>query len=198
MTRNRDLLSTIRDIVLTTTKFMRHYVGEVIDTADPKRSGRVKVAIPQLGWTSSAAAAWCWPRQGHGMSVPKRGEWVEVWFINGDPSWPVFLGIASEMKDMVVEGDPMTHVLFAPAVDSDDRVEYDEAGKVLKLFGDSKEFVTHAELDSALQSMVSGLNSNFSLHMHPTAAVGPPSPPSSGLSASIDISSAKATKVKTG
>lgn len=58
--------------------------------------------------------------------------------------------------------------------------------------GSSKAFVTHAELNSALQSFMTALN----LHTHPTAASGPPSPPTAPMS--LNISAAATTTVKTG
>lgn len=65
-------------------------------------------------------------------------------------------------------------------------------GTSIKLNGDSKPFVTHAELDTALQ----GLVSDFNAHTHPTAPSGPISPPETPLS--LDISAAATTTVKTG
>jgi hypothetical protein len=66
------------------------------------------------------------------------------------------------------------------------------SGKALEINGNSKTFVTHAELNTALQSFITALN----LHVHPTAALGPPSPPTSPMS--LNISSAATTTVKTG
>jgi len=63
----------------------------------------------------------------------------------------------------------------------------------IELNGNSKAFVTHAELDSALQTFKTDLN----LHVHTSAVSGSPtSPPISPMS--IDISAAKTTTVKTG
>ena len=71
----------------------------------------------------------------------------------------------------------------------------------INLNGSGKSFVTHAELDSALQTLVGALNT----HIHPTPA-GPSSPPSAagtipppgiGLF-TLNISSAATTTVKTG
>jgi len=65
-------------------------------------------------------------------------------------------------------------------------------GATIYLNGNTKPFVTHAELDAALQTFITALN----LHMHPTAATGPPSPPASPMS--INIAAAATTTVKTG
>ena len=65
-------------------------------------------------------------------------------------------------------------------------------GEFVELNGADKTFVTHAELDTALQTFITALN----LHTHPTAAVGAPSPPTASMS--LDISGAATTTVKTG
>lgn len=69
-------------------------------------------------------------------------------------------------------------------------------GETININGDSKQLVTHAELNSALQDMLSQLNS----HTHTTTAtvgsspapgvISPPTSPSS-----IDISSSKTTTI---
>lgn len=66
------------------------------------------------------------------------------------------------------------------------------SGGDIELNGNSKNFVTHTELNTALQSFLTALN----LHTHPTAATGPPSPPTAPLS--LDISAAKTSTIKTG
>lgn len=66
-----------------------------------------------------------------------------------------------------------------------------EGGGNITLNGDSKTFVTHAELDSALQTFISSLNA----HTHPTPS-GPSSAPTVPLT--LNISSAATTTVKTG
>lgn len=65
------------------------------------------------------------------------------------------------------------------------------AGDTFELGGNTKSLVTHAELNSALQNLINALN----LHQHPTAATGPPSPPSTPMS--INISASEAKKIKT-
>jgi len=70
-------------------------------------------------------------------------------------------------------------------------IEIDDSG-VIKLNGESKNFVTHAELNTALQTFMNSLN----LHTHPTAATGPPSPPTVPMS--LDITTSKTLTVKTG
>lgn len=63
----------------------------------------------------------------------------------------------------------------------------------IEMNGNSKSFVTHAELDTALQSFITALNS----HVHTSAPSGSPTtPPVAPMS--IDISLAETTTIKTG
>lgn len=63
----------------------------------------------------------------------------------------------------------------------------------IELNGNSKTFVTHAELDTALQTFITALN----LHVHTSATAGSPtSAPTAPMS--LDITNAKTTTVKTG
>ena len=70
--------------------------------------------------------------------------------------------------------------------------DYDVDADSINFNGNSKPFVTHAELNTALQTFITALN----LHTHPTAATGPPSPPTAPMS--LDISASQTTTVKTG
>src|SRR6185369_6070593 len=56
-----------------------------------------------------------------------------------------------------------------------------------ELNGSSKRFVTWDELNTALQTFMTALNT----HTHPTAGTGPPSPPTAPMS--LDITTAKTT-----
>lgn len=62
-------------------------------------------------------------------------------------------------------------------------------GSVLKLNGDTKDFVTHTELNTALQIFITALNANFAAKLDGGGTTGV---------LALDISSAKALKVKTG
>lgn len=71
-------------------------------------------------------------------------------------------------------------------------------GNAIELNGNTKQFVTWTELNSALQSLILALNS----HTHLVASVGAPTGPASAstppITFSIDISSAQTTTIKTG
>lgn len=89
-------------------------------------------------------------------------------------------------------------IQLAPAKDSKVVIEVSAEGVVniqaeaINIMGDTKTFVTHSELNTALQTFMNALN----LHTHPTAASGPPSPPM--VTMTLDISAAKTTGLKTG
>ncbi len=72
------------------------------------------------------------------------------------------------------------------------RVDLDGSGNI-DLNGDSKRLVTHGELNTALQNMVTWINA----HMHATAATGPPVAPTPPL-LTLDISAAETQTVRTG
>ncbi len=72
------------------------------------------------------------------------------------------------------------------------RIDLDGAGKI-DLNGKTKRLVTHTELNTALQNMVTWINA----HMHATAAPGPPVPPTPPP-LTLDISAAETQTVRTG
>ena len=95
-----------------------------------------------------------------------------------------------------IEVEPLSGETIIYSTNSDGSVvkatiKLDTDGNI-EVNGNSKRFVTYKELDTALQTFKTALN----LHVHPTAATGPPSPPTTPMS--IDISAAETTTVKTG
>lgn len=95
-----------------------------------------------------------------------------------------------------IDGDEKSRIVQ----DIDGNVEIQQkSGKDITINGDSKNFVTHAELNTALQSFVGAVNG----HIHiTTATVG--ATPTPGVIApltpalTLDISSSKTNNVKTG
>jgi uncharacterized protein involved in type VI secretion and phage assembly len=69
------------------------YEGVVVDNADPKKIGRVKVRVPGL---IEPASDWALPAMVPGggekrrgfFFVPPKGAEVSVWFVQGDPERP--------------------------------------------------------------------------------------------------------------
>ena len=148
MDNTRTIRGMIEAIVIEQTRYLRHYVGQVVDTGDETNKGMVKVQVAQLGWISPSIAPWCFPRDKRGMIVPKSGDWVEVYFIAGDKNHPVYLGIANEMKDQVTKSysDTSKDVIF-----EEDNVSlvYDKTNKKVTITNGSQ-VVT---LDETLKQM---------------------------------------------
>lgn len=118
------------------TIFDRPYVGEVVDNKDPKKKGRVKVVIPELGFLTEDNGLWCVNRQVNQVSLPAIKKWVEVYFIAGDQSRPAFRGEAQEMDGVIPEnfdGDPQTHLIFEDPDDREKYILYDAKTKELKI-----------------------------------------------------------------
>ena len=135
MDNSRTFTGLIREIVRSSVKYIRHYIGEVADNEDTLNLGRVLIIIQELGWDTKDKGSWAFPRDKHSMSVPKIGDWVEMYFINGDPNLPVYMGIANEIKDMVPEnytGNVKEHILF----ESPGNVQkiVNQSGKPIRLF----------------------------------------------------------------
>jgi phage baseplate assembly protein gpV len=103
MDRSFTMYGEIAEIVRRETRYLRHYWGEVAVTTDPLRKGRVKVIVPVLGWDDQSKAAWCTPRQLKALVVPNRGDFVEVYFMEGNPEKPVYIGQIQEFNDQTPE-----------------------------------------------------------------------------------------------
>lgn len=105
----------------------------------------------------------------------------------------VFIGFMNyNLPDVVLkDGETLLYSTTQGGSAFKSKVYLDDQGRI-NLNGDTKYFVTHAELDTALQAFKNALNT----HTHPTAATGPPSPPTVPLT--LDISAAKTTTIRTG
>jgi len=91
----------------------------------------VLVTIPMLGWDTQEKGQWARPRQMHGLSVPKVGEWVEVYFIDGSVNTLAYMGIAIEMDQMKPKNYTGTslHVLWEMPGDKEQVIKYDADDK---------------------------------------------------------------------
>jgi len=155
-----DLYGELTKIIQRETIYLRHYMGEVVDTNDKLKKGRVKATIPELGFISKDLSIWCNPRQGHSLSVPKVGAWVEIYFLNGDSTMPVYLHLASNVKDNTPKGytgDTKKHVLFEDPVSEDGIILYDNNGNKITFLKGEESFVlgdtAKTELDKDLDAM---------------------------------------------
>ena len=197
---------------------MRLLWGEVLNVDDEETRGRIQVSVPNLGRVTQDKAIYAYPIDVHALRVPRVGDRVMLMFVAGRPSQAIYLGQArwlDESPPSTYEG-PDTVVLYEDP-DGGLSVMFDvasgtlnikdghgntitlESGLVkidssgdIELNGNSKSFVTHAELNTAIQTFINALN----LHTHPTAATGPASPPTAPMS--LNITSAETLTIKTG
>lgn len=155
----------ILEIVRGETRWLRHYVGQVINIDDKFNKGRIQVSIPILGLIDQTNAPWCNPRYINGQVTPRIDDWVEVYFVNGDQNYPVYLGIAAEMKDMILDSYSKDIQIIHEDMESKNSIIYDKLNKVYK-FGDGTESYLKgdtfkAELDKIID-MLTTLKTVFS------------------------------------
>ena len=146
---DKTLIQALRRLILTETLWLRHYIGkvEVVENKDDKGKGMLKVSVEALSITKENGL-WCFPRDKNSMSLPKQGDFVEIYFINGDQHTPVYMGGANEMDGMPPKNykDEKTHVLFedpesdkgALTYKSGDK-QFDMLGTKFTVFGDALE-----------------------------------------------------------
>lgn len=102
-------------------------IGEVVDSKDPERLGRVRLKFP-WDWQGAYTAAWAmpvYPLNGDLMTdVPRPGEFLLCLFLDGQPTEPFYLGRTRgkpSKKDAEAlsyeDADEALHVAVAEAVD---------------------------------------------------------------------------------
>ncbi len=191
MDRTGSLYGIIADVVASETKFLRHYVGKVLSNVDTDRKGKILVSIPELGWDNQSTGAWCAPRiYNRGLSTPKTGEYVEVYFMNGDKNRPVYLAGMGDMMDMLPSkrNSERDHIIF----ENDKKaISYDENKKeltvdflnliigknstVVELNGNAEKAVLGNKLITWLTSFVNAYISHTHISGAPGAPTGTPS-----------------------
>jgi hypothetical protein len=167
----KELYDEIRFIVREETIYLRHYIAQIVDVNDIMNRGRVKVVIPELGFDTPDKGTWCFPRQGRSLIVPSVGEWVEVYFLSGNNSRPVYLFPISEIPDMIppkYTGETTKSVLFQDKQNNTDNILYDQLQKILTIFEGTEPFVLGNQIQTFLTSLVNALNT----HTHTGVTVG--------------------------
>src|SRR5271157_4675861 len=101
---NDDLTGMLKYLIERETIYMKHYDGKVINNVDQYKRGRVQVSVERLGWTVDSITPWCYPRQFNAMSIPPIDSYVEVYFMEGDPSRPVYIYPSTELSGQVPSG----------------------------------------------------------------------------------------------
>jgi len=159
MDNDRDLRGLIASVVKEETRWLRHYIGQVQVNVDPLVRGRVSATIPELGLLTPEEALWCYPRQGYSMNVPKINDYVEIYFMAGDPNRPVYMAIASEVTGMDVSsfnGLASDRVIFESPV-TGENIKYDDILRRLTFLEGTEAFVKGDELKTQLQTVFDAL-----------------------------------------
>jgi hypothetical protein len=175
----KTLRGYILGIVKQELRYYKHYIGQVRDTADKLNKGRVLVTIPILGWDSPEKGAWCFPRQMHSLSVPAVDEWVEVYFLNGDPNRPVYMGISAEIQDMIPDNysSPDIDILFEDP-ENKINVQYDRKADIMTIGkGDHMEAARKEDETLSDSSIDSAFFNWLATHTHTSAGSGSPTTP---------------------
>jgi hypothetical protein len=77
-------------------RFLGIYRGIVVDNNDPLNKGRLRLQIPQVLLEEETGWAWATHRPGIANVFIPVGTAVWVTFEGGDPSFPVWIGLATE------------------------------------------------------------------------------------------------------
>lgn len=176
--KNDSLYGQICEIVRQQTIYLRHYLGQVTARTDDLNIGMVQVSVPELGWMSQDEAPWCYPRQLHSLSVPEVGEWVEVYFLNGDMNKPVYIGLCNEMKKedstycipSWYTGDPTLRIVYQSpktkkgiCLNETDGEMLIDADTITLIDKSTEPFVLGTKLNSWLTNFVTSI---FNSHTH--------------------------------
>lgn len=151
MARPETIYEIVAEIIREETKYLKHYFGRVINNFDDENKGRIKVMIYDLGWDTPDLACLANPRQMHGISVPAVGEWVEIYFINGDSGNPVYIGIAMELQGQLPTKYQFgKHVIFEMP-NKNEGITFDE--NMLKMEIDPTELDINTKSDINIDSL---------------------------------------------
>lgn len=149
----RSLIDILRKIVVQETIWLRHYIGQIVSLADTAQKGRVCVTIQDLGFNTVDNGFWAYPRDKSGSYTPKQGDWVEIYFINGDRERPVYIGKAFEVPNQLPQSwdkTPTTSVIFE-SPNNKARIIHDEVKGKIQIQGQDL-----LEIGAGSEAMVKG------------------------------------------
>lgn len=181
MDRENDFDGIIRSIIYEELRYLRHYIAKVEDNQDPDGKGKILVTIPMLGWDTQRKGHWAIPRQMRGLSIPAKGEYVEVYFINGSVHTPAYMGLPMEVQNMIPKNwtDPKTHVIWEAPGDENQVIMFDENQKRLDIKADkirmnegTEKYVLGDALDTWINNTLKAAWAD--VHVHTSAAPGAP------------------------
>lgn len=106
------------------TRFYGVYRGVVFDAADPLNKGRLRLTVPQV--LADFPTEWAWPVMPSGgtFTSPSVGDGVWVQFEGGDPSFPIWTGIFTEVVTSNSSGAPGSFNVLPP-------ITYDSTNNIL-------------------------------------------------------------------
>jgi hypothetical protein len=110
---NKYLTEKIIQIIESRIKYLRTYLGKVIEVDDDLKRGRIKCYVLELYWMDGESAVWIDPCYTRSMLKIKKDDYVLIGFKNGDKKRPYYFGISQELEDMMPsEYDGELQVLF--------------------------------------------------------------------------------------
>jgi len=203
MNEENVLSDWIAQFIRKETLFLRHFIGQVMTIADPTQAkGVINVEIQELKNIIPSLIP-CAPRQNASLVIPNIGDYVEVYFLNGQPERAVYLYPATEMQLMANKAatlDPKLDVLYCSPDSATDSITYQRITQILnimskiilqpippetQLMGGTEPFVLGTQLVNYLTNFI---NNVYNLHNHGAAAVPPTilGTPPAGIT-SVDI-----------
>ena len=135
----KDLLELLKTIIKEELRYYGHYLGKVVNTTDPAKLGRVLVTVPKLSWDTEAVGPWCVPRQQSAIVTPVIGQFVEIYFMDGDRDQPRYHGNAMEMEDSLPtkhKGLATNQVIFEDGK-TQESILYKQNDKILEIIGNT-------------------------------------------------------------
>lgn len=121
---------------------------------------------------------------------PGNGCRVVVVDVDGDDNYSVGIAVTDDLTPSVLPGEKEIYSTNSPVTTKLARIKFDTLGNVVNNQG-AKSAVTHAELNTALQTMINLIMA----HVHTSAVVGNPSSvPTAPIT--VDISAAESATVK--
>jgi hypothetical protein len=168
MIRDDTLYGVIQEIVRKETVFLKHYTGQVLNNTDDTGIGSLIVSVPSLNIVLPKDGFRAAPRDKQSMNVPAVGDWVEIYFLEGDPDMPVYIGSAPEVglktPLKTFDGQPSTHVIFE-SPKTQESIIYDDTKKTLNLLQGDEPFVLgnaimteHAKTKDILTQLLTIIN----------------------------------------
>jgi hypothetical protein len=141
----------------------------------------LKVLIYELGFITPDLAVWCNPRMGaNTLNIPNIGQWVEVYFINGDRGKPVYLPMAGEIQGNLPKnftGDILKDIIYESFKDKTNNIQFDNKTLILSFLDGTESFVLG---DSFLTWLQNFITVTFNTHTH-LYNPGPGSPAPTGV-----------------